>query len=82
MTGQKLRDGLDVYEAMRVHSVGHAGYCGDFADARLIAKGYPPKVADSIIERLARKGWIEYGVSARSGWLTDAGRAVLREAQP
>jgi hypothetical protein len=77
MLGDKLADGLRVYADMDAHRRALDGYCGDFADVRLVALGYPDKVADSIIDRLARKGWIEYGVSARSGWLTDEGIAVL-----
>jgi len=49
------------------------------ADELLIARGYPPKVAASIIDRLDRRGYIEYGVSARSGWLTPEGKVALRE---
>ena len=71
--GPKLANGLRVY-AMR------SGRPADmlFADEMLEALGYEPKVAASIIDRLARKGWIEYGVSARSGWLTPAGWIVAR----
>lgn len=65
--GPKLQDGLRAY-AERGEM---------FADEWLIRRGYHPNVAASIIDRLDRKGFIEYGVSARSGWLTDRGREVL-----
>lgn len=29
-------------------------------------------------DELARRGYIEYGVSARTGWLTDKGKEALR----
>ena len=70
--GPKMRDGLTVF------AIRSANPWLPFADELLINKGYPPKVADSIISRLARRGWIEYGVSARTGWLTPEGRAMLR----
>lgn len=76
--GVKLRDGLLAYSAMEADRAESFGDY-DFADARLVAMGYHPNVADSIVERLARRGWVEYGVSARSGWLTAEGRAALEE---
>jgi len=78
MLGQKLRDGLRVYADMSEDRRSNDGYCGAFADARLVELGYPEKVADSIIERLARKGYTECGVSERSGWLTPSGIEALR----
>jgi len=75
--GLKLRDGLIAYAAMGVdRDSGVTAYA--FADARLVAMGYPEKVAWSIIDRLERKGYIEYGVSSRSGWLTSSGIEALR----
>ena len=38
--------------------------------------GQPEKVCRSAIKRAHRRGLIEYGVSLRSGWLTDAGRKM------
>lgn len=37
----------------------------------------PPKVILAKLERLDRQGLIEYGVSIRGCWLTDAGRQML-----
>lgn len=37
----------------------------------------PQKVCYRAIERAFRRGLIDYGVSLRSGWLTEAGRAIL-----
>jgi len=79
--GKKLVDGLEAYAAMQEDrsSISLDGY--ELADARLEAMGYHPSVAASIIERLSRKGLVECGVSARSGWLTAAGEAALAEAR-
>jgi hypothetical protein len=38
---------------------------------------YPPKVTLAKMEKLCRAGLIDYGVSLRTAWLTDAGRALL-----
>ena len=49
-----------------------------FADALLQEfTGQPPKVCFRAMERAASRGLIEYGVSLRSGWMTDKGRALL-----
>jgi len=74
VVGPKLFDGLTVY-AIRS---GRPGML--FADEMLEALGYPPKVAASIIDRMERKGWIEYGVSPRSGWLTEKGWKAAEES--
>jgi DNA-binding PadR family transcriptional regulator len=50
-----------------------------FADAILEGYGWHPKQADAILERAEREGFIESGVSSRSGWLTDKGKALLAE---
>lgn len=52
------------------------------ADAILIGWGWHPKQADAILEKAADRGYIEYGVSARTGWLTDKGRALLHSVEP
>lgn len=39
--------------------------------------GQPERVCYRALERAERRGLIEYGVSLRTGWLTDKGRAVL-----
>ena len=41
---------------------------------------YSEKATCATFERLSRKGYIDYGVSARTGWLTDKGRAALQAA--
>ena len=43
-------------------------------------RGYPDKRFYSLLAKWARKGWWEYGVSLRGGWLTDVGRAALAAA--
>lgn len=39
--------------------------------------GCPEKVAYAACERACDNGLIEYGVSLRTGWLTDKGKALL-----
>lgn len=39
--------------------------------------GCPEKVAYSACERAVEHGIIEYGVSLRTGWLTDKGKELL-----
>jgi hypothetical protein len=41
--------------------------------------GEPEKVCYRACERAAGRGLVEYGVSLRSGWLTEAGKALLEE---
>lgn len=50
---------------------------GTMADAVLEGMGWHPKQADAILLRAAKEGYIDYGVSARTGWLTDKGNALL-----
>lgn len=38
---------------------------------------YSEKAVYRKMEKLAGRGYIEYGVSARTGWLTEKGREVL-----
>lgn len=44
--------------------------------------GEPFKVVTRAMERAHRHGLIEYGVSLRSGWLTELGKALLRANLP
>lgn len=44
--------------------------------------GCPEKVAYRACERACDNGLIEYGVSLRTGWLTDKGRALLEGGGP
>lgn len=37
----------------------------------------PPKVVYRSMERVAAKGYVDYGVSLRTGWLTDKGKAII-----
>jgi hypothetical protein len=45
----------------------------------LRAEGVPHKVIERKCEDLARRGYIEYGTSPTSAWLTDKGKAYLTE---
>ena len=38
------------------------------------------KRALRVLEKWTRKGWWDWGVSVRAGWLTDDGRAALTAA--
>ena len=49
-----------------------------FAYEVLIQK-YPEKKVYAKIDKLVRKGYLEFGVSARTGWLTAKGKAKLHE---
>ncbi len=45
---------------------------------------FPPKVLWAKVDKLLGRGFLEYGTSIRSAWLTDKGRArlaVLRESE-
>jgi hypothetical protein len=49
-----------------------------FIDARLMeATGAPIKVVYAAMERAESRGLIECGVSLRTAWVTDEGRALL-----
>lgn len=42
--------------------------------------GQPEKVCYRAMERADRRGLIEYGVSLRTGWLTEKGKTLLAGA--
>lgn len=41
--------------------------------------GQPEKVCYRAMERAAKRGLVDYGVSLRTGWLTDAGKKLIGE---
>lgn len=41
--------------------------------------GEPEKVCYRAMERADERGYVEYGVSLRTGWLTDKGKALLKQ---
>ena len=43
------------------------------------ATGQPQKVCWRAVERAAKRDLIEYGVSLRTGWLTEKGRQLLAD---
>ena len=45
----------------------------------ILYEQYPPKQVDAKFEKIYRKGYIECGVSVRTGWLTGKGLAKLYE---
>lgn len=38
---------------------------------------YPEKVCYAAVKRASDRGYIEYGVSLRTGWLTEKGKALI-----
>jgi hypothetical protein len=52
------------------------------ADEILERWGWHPKQANAILEKVIDRGYVECGVSARTGWLTDKGKALLRSLDP
>lgn len=44
----------------------------------VIETGQPEKVCYRAMERAADRDLIEYGVSLRTGWLTDKGKALIK----
>lgn len=70
---------LDVCEEMRRRMAyrpeGGYRYAYDLLCAVL---GCPEKVAYSAMERACDRGLIEYGVSLRTGWITDKGIALFQ----
>lgn len=53
---------------------------GFVAEGWWLDRGYPEKRLWRLLEKWERKGWWEYGVSLRGGWLTETGRAALTAA--
>jgi hypothetical protein len=43
--------------------------------------GVPEKVCFRAMERAFDHGLLDYGVSLRSGWLTEAGEVLLKESE-
>lgn len=66
---------------LRIAALRHGGRPGD-SDAgaelyRRAAALYSDKALDAKFEELTERGYLEYGVSARTGWLTPKGRDAL-----
>jgi hypothetical protein len=60
-----------------LYAVERAKRHGHLADVCLMEGGFTEGEADRLLNAAANKGYIEYGVSPRAGWLTDEGRAFL-----
>jgi hypothetical protein len=54
-----------------------SGATGSEAEAWWVAKGSPPRQLWAVLDRWAARGWWDYGVSIRGGWLTESGREAL-----
>lgn len=46
---------------------------------QILYERYPPKKVDTKFAKIYRKGYIEFGMSVLTGWLTPKGRAKLQE---
>ena len=54
----------------------------EFADGVLIREtGAPPKVVEAALYRACERNLIDCGVTVRSGWLTEKGKALLAAAR-
>lgn len=72
--GQKSLDCLKLAELREIYdwkawTKAYNSLCTKYSEKAVIKK----------MEQLANKGYINYGITARTGWLTDKGREVLRE---
>ena len=45
---------------------------------QMVAMGFPEKVVYAKMDKFAKRGWIEVGVSTRTGWITRKGREALK----
>lgn len=70
---------LTVVEAVDAYSKAHDGPCP--YEAIAAALGCPEAVAYAACERAHERDLIDYGVSLRTGWLTDKGKELLRTGQ-
>ena len=50
-------------------------------EALSVETGQPEKVCYRAMERACDRGYIEYGVSLRTGWLTKEGKALLENSR-
>lgn len=76
---------LDIFEILEgISRRICSGVDEPFADEVLQRQtGAPWKVIYAAMDRASDRGLIEYGVTMRSGWLTEAGKALLaQKSQP
>lgn len=73
-------DERDLMRAMLAASVEGGVAVGFFGEQWWTSRCYPPKRFYSLLAKWERKGWWEYGVSLRGGWLTPEGRKALAAA--
>lgn len=70
---------VDCYQiAMRHPHAPHVPYPYEILSVIL---EQPEKVCYRAMERAERRGYIEYGVSLRTGWLTQKGRDLIKEPE-
>ena len=71
----------DVTDKMVCEAVRDYQLCHDAWPYELLAErtGQPEKVCFRAMERADEHGLLEYGVSLRTAWLTDEGKALLAE---
>jgi hypothetical protein len=63
---------------MECHQEWHNGNYGYPSPELLLADKYPPKVSLAKMEQLIGKGYLEYGISIRTSWVTEKGMELLR----
>jgi hypothetical protein len=62
------------------HSGGSVGAISSLSPGEVLAKRYPEKVVAARMQQLVDMGLLEYGVSLRTAWLSDAGKKRLVDA--
>lgn len=76
--GAEMSQTKDITDAQVVAACVKAKETGDFPLSELMdATGMHTKVCYSAMQRAARRGLIDYGVSLRTGWATPEGLALL-----
>lgn len=75
---------------MATKDISDAQVCRAFAEYKLTGAwpyetlenmtGQPFKVCLRAMERAVERGLVDYGVSLRTGWLTDAGKKLIEES--
>ncbi len=73
-----IPDVMVVQAVARYQAEGEQGAFGAFPyETMSAATGAPEKVCFMAMERADKRGLLDYGVSLRTAWLTDKGKALL-----
>lgn len=78
----------EIFPARKTEHITDRQVCQSFVDSALngecaidllvASTGAPCKVALRAIERAGHRGYVEFGVSFRSGWLTESGAMLAK----